>query len=74
MNRMRVKCLICLVPYHANMETTVSIKCWHVHCTQCWLHVLGVHHYCLRMSRLVESTRIHTIMQNYRGEAAMSTM
>merc|ERR1712135_259322 len=36
------RCLICFEGYRTPL---VSVACWHVHCKDCWLRVLGVKNY-----------------------------
>jgi len=37
------RCLICMDKY---CKPVISVKCWHVHCEECWLRTLGAKKLC----------------------------
>lgn len=50
------RCLICFEGYRTPL---VSVACWHVHCKDCWLRVLGVKKLCPQCNAITSPSQLH---------------
>ena len=52
------RCLICVDAYQ---KPLVSTACWHVHCEECWLRVLGVKKLCPQCNTITSPAHLRKI-------------